>query len=72
MDKYNVYMVDNLHYGDGRVDRNERFCGVTCATTEKKAISNIRFRLGLKPADLYCEWAGDGYRETTFRAEKIN
>jgi len=68
--KFNVYSVDHLDYGDGRKDQARYFQGTTYAVSEKQAIAQVKYRLGIRPSDLSCYYAGDGGRTTTFEAIK--
>ena len=65
---YVVYRREHLDYGDGHIEDKETIAGTTWAVSPKKAVNNIMYRLGLTTDDLYCEWSGDGYRQTSFRA----
>lgn len=68
--RYNVYQLDRLDYGDGRRDERRTLAGTTWAVSEKQAVSQIKYRLGITARDLSCYWAGDGGRNTTFYAER--
>ena len=48
-----------------------KWVAYTTAVSEKKAISNIMFRLGINKWDLYCGWEGDGGRSICFTATAI-
>lgn len=66
--KFDVYAIENIDYGDGSKSSREAFIGSTVASTEKKAIANVKYRRGIRPSDLVCELPGDGVRRTTFKA----
>lgn len=67
--RYKVYQVDHLDYGDGHTSTNKTFLAVTYAVSEKKAVNNVRFSLNIKPADLFCAYRGDGCRRSELVAE---
>lgn len=70
---FEVFLRNTQHYEDGRVVRSERPIGTTWATSEAKAINNVKFRNGIKDSDCFCDGWGDSYsRISDFRAEKIN
>lgn len=69
MNRYKVYQVDILDYGDGHVDKNKTLLGVTVAPSPAKAVNNVKFRLGIKPSDLSCYYSGDGGRRSHLEAE---
>lgn len=45
--------------------------GETWAVSEKTAIRNIKYRLGLSDADLYCDGTYDYERKNTLKAIEI-
>ena len=69
---YRVYQQDTFDYMDGRGVQNgiKTYLGDTWAVSEKKAVANIKFRLGITEADLFCAYAGDGYRRSLLIAER--
>ena len=46
--KYRVYQRKILHYNTGETEEKEKVLGETLAVSEKKAISNLKYRLGIK------------------------
>lgn len=68
---FRVIRRDVLNYGDGRVEQKETYLGETWATTPAKAISNIKFREGIREEDLECSWGCGGYRTTNFSAIRV-
>ena len=71
MNTYKVYQVDELNYGDGRTSQNKTYLRTTKAVSEKKAIANTKYVLGIKPSDLFCYYAGDGCRRSHLIAELV-
>lgn len=67
--RYIVYQVDELHYGDGRVDTNKTQLAHTSAMSEKQAVNNVRWSLQIKPENLYCPYRDGGYRQSKLVAE---
>lgn len=69
--KYRIYRVD-VQYHDYVPRTTRSYMGVTWATSAEKAINNMKYRQGIRPADLYSDNGGDGYyRRTHFEAEKV-
>ena len=70
--QYKVFMCHTQYYDGGRIDEWETELGTTYAVSENQAINNVKYRLGIKPRDCYCDTGGDLYsRESDFRAERI-
>ena len=67
--RYKVYQVDHMDYGDGHVDTRKTLLRYTYAVSEKQAINNVRHSMNIKPADLFCAYRGDGCRRSTLVAE---
>ena len=71
--KYNVYLVGRGHgcYAD---EIRKTFMGETWAVSEKKAASNIHYRLrqsGEKLPEDYSDSSGSGYVVWTLEAEQV-
>ena len=66
--RYLVYRVDTSTYSNGRENVSEYFLGSTYAKSERQAINQVKYRLGIKPSDLYCIHTFGGERVTTFKA----
>lgn len=65
--KYQVIRIDTQHYF-GKTEETKTVVGETFAISAAKAINNIKYRLGIKPGDLSCDYMGDGGRVTRFEA----
>lgn len=69
--KFKVFQVDHLNYGNGNTAENKKLLRVTYAVSAKQAINNVRFSEGIKQSDLFCAYAGDGYRRSELVAELV-
>ncbi len=69
-EKYQVVRIDTQHYF-GKTEETKTVVGETFAPSAAKAINNIKYRLGIKPGDLNCDYMGDGGRITRFEAIRI-
>ena len=67
--RYKVKIKHYQYYDGGRVDYSEETLGYTNATSKKQAENNMKYRLGIRNSDLYC----DGYdysRDSFIEAEE--
>ena len=69
--KYEVTHIQIQDYGDGRIDELVLGKYETWASSDKRAINNIKFRLSIKPQNMYCEWSYDGSRRDYFEAVPV-
>jgi hypothetical protein len=67
---YNVYEVELASYYGGHHTERVVPVGTTYAESKARAISNIRYRLGVRSADLECYGAGGYVRKTGFVASE--
>ena len=67
---YKVTKHETHDYGDGNIQEHTKDF-TTWAVSEKKAISNIMFRLGINKWDLHCGGEGDGGASICLRATAI-
>lgn len=66
--KYEVY-AEHTQFYDDRTNLFTEVLGTTYAVSEKQAINNVKFRLGINNSDLFCDYGGDSYsRRTTIKA----
>lgn len=66
--QFEIWRVDELLYDCQRKDTMRTYVGTTWAVSAKQAVSQFKFRAGVKPSHLYCD-AGDSYsRETHYEA----
>lgn len=68
--KFDVYRVSTQYYEGGQVATSKRFLGSTYAVSAAQAESNMRYRMGLKPADLYASGMYDYERVDEIVAEE--
>lgn len=66
--RFLVYRVDTSTYSNGKENVVKSFIGETYAVSSKQAINQVKYRFGIKPADLYCIHTFGGERVTTFEA----
>lgn len=66
MKRWHVYEVEESSYQGKNVNVRISHAGSTTAPTESRAISNVRYRLGIRSEDLECYGRGGYHRKTTF------
>ena len=54
--KYKVFIITNQSHDSG-TQQQRKFLGETWAVSPKQAENNMRFRLNIKPSDLYYDGA---------------
>ena len=69
--KYKVKHIQIQDYGDGRVDELVLGEYSTWAASDKSAIRNVKFRLGLNSRNMYSEWGYDGSRRDILEAMPV-
>lgn len=62
--RYFVYMVNTLDYGDGHVHQNKQQIGITYAVSPKQAVNNVQYSQRITNASLIQEYAYDGCRRS--------
>ena len=68
--QFAVYALHTQHYSDGKTDHARVLLGHSYAASAAQAINNVKYRLGMKPVDKYCD--GVGYcRNTTYEAVSV-
>lgn len=70
--KYNVNMITEYHYNDGRSQMNTTFIGTTYAVSDKKAIAQVKYREGIYNSDLGEYYIRDGYKKVRMEAVLLN
>ena len=69
--KYKGFLI-RRDYSDGQVKVQKKFVGYTSATSEKRAVNNIRFRvLGCKSNSYTYDFGYDESVTETFEVEEV-
>lgn len=67
--KYNIFAVNRLDYGDGHVTESRKLVGTTAAVSPAQAVNNYKHRT--KQREEVCAWRCDGARYTYLIAEPM-
>lgn len=65
--KWDVY-IEITRCFDGEMSTQHLFAGTTFATSERKAINNVRFRIDGKTGNFYSDERGDDWRTREYIA----
>ena len=66
--KYNVYIVEHLDYGDGHTETTRKLAGTTWAVSKERAECNVAYRQNGGRTWSHADWYGDGGRDTYYEA----